>query len=43
MARETIDVLIYLMRIASHLQIDMASIYVSKLAENQRRFAKFEI
>ena len=43
MARELVDVFVYLMRIASHLHIDVEATYRSKLAENEVRFQRFEV
>lgn len=40
---ELIDSLIYLMRIASHLKIDLTSAYLQKLAINTEKYKDFEI
>lgn len=39
---ELIDSFIYLLRIATHLDVDITKTYLNKININKRRFAKFE-
>jgi NTP pyrophosphatase (non-canonical NTP hydrolase) len=39
---ELIDSFIYILRIATHLEVDITENYLRKLSINQRRFAKYE-
>ncbi|MER8565937.1 hypothetical protein NKH85_19725 [Mesorhizobium sp. M0924] len=42
LSEEIVDTLIYVIRIASHLEIDLEVEYATKLEKNRARFAKFE-
>jgi NTP pyrophosphatase (non-canonical NTP hydrolase) len=41
-SEELVDALIYLIRLASHLDIDMEQAYLDKLNVNEQRFKRFE-
>lgn len=41
-SEEVVDSLIYLMRIAGHLQINLEEEYLKKLALNEERFRRYE-
>ena len=38
---EVVDTFIYIMRIATHMNIDLEDAYLEKLAKNKKRFSKF--
>lgn len=42
LSEELIDAFVYLMRLASHLQISIEKIYLEKLKVNEQRFKRFE-
>lgn len=43
LAEELIDSLIYLMRIATHLEVDLQTIYLKKVRFNKERYREYEI
>jgi dimeric dUTPase (all-alpha-NTP-PPase superfamily) len=42
LAEELVDAFIYLIRLASHLDIDIEQAYLEKLKVNEQRFKRFE-
>lgn len=43
LAEEVVDTLIYLLRIATHLGVDVEGEYEKKMELNRKRFAEFEV
>lgn len=42
LSEELIDSFIYLLRIATHLDLDIESVYLNKLAVNREKYKKYE-
>ena len=43
LSEELVDTFIYLIRLASHLKLDMEQAYLDKLLVNEKRFRSYEI